>query len=83
MVFGVRYDSSSIVEIANKYNIPVLEDCAESFIGPSFIGNPLTEMTVFSFGPIKTHTAFGGAVAIVRDPSILAEMRVMHSKYPR
>ena len=40
-------------------------------------------MTFFSFGPIKTNTAFGGGVAIVRDPTALAEMRVIHSKYPR
>ena len=83
MVFGVRYDSSAICEMAGKYNIPVLEDTAESFIGPSFTGCPESEMTFFSFGPIKTNTAFGGAVAIVRDPEVLAEMRVMHSKYQR
>jgi dTDP-4-amino-4,6-dideoxygalactose transaminase len=39
-------------------------------------------MTVFSFGPIKTSTAFGGAVTLVRNPEVMSKMREINSSYP-
>ncbi len=37
---------------------------------------------VFSFGPIKYATAFQGAVATVRDGSLLRRMRHLHQSWP-
>jgi perosamine synthetase len=46
------------------------------------MGSPTAEITVFSFGPIKTSTAFGGAVSIVRNEEILQRMREIQATYP-
>ncbi len=38
---------------------------------------------MFSFGPLKTATALGGALLRVKDPALLARMRQIQSAYPR
>ena len=40
---------------------------AESFKGNKFTGNLLADFSLFSFGTIKTTTAFGGAILVVRN----------------
>ena len=39
-LYGMPYNCSRIMEIANKYNIPVIEDAAEGF-GSKFDGKML------------------------------------------
>ena len=82
-VFGVKYDLGPISELAKKHNLIIFEDCAESFTGRSYTGDPNSDVSVFSFGPIKHATAFGGAVMIVNNNSkLVAKMRRIHAAYP-
>ncbi len=45
-------------------------------------GYPDADLTLFSFGPTKTATALGGAVAHVRDPETLERMRRQRAREP-
>jgi perosamine synthetase len=81
-LFGSRMDMGPIIELASKHNLLVVEDCAQAYIGRSYAGHPDSDVSLFSFGPIKTATALGGAVARVRDGALLAEMRRRQRDYP-
>lgn len=61
-LLGHRNDLDSIAEIAKKHSIILIEDCAQAFLADGYQGSPFAEISLFSFGPIKTHTALGGAM---------------------
>ena len=70
------------MDIAQKNNIDVIEDCAESFCGFENLGNPRCDLSLFSFGVIKFYTAFGGAIGKVKDEKLYREMCEQYDKYP-
>jgi len=74
-LYGRRFDMEGVVAIANKYNLDLIEDCAEAFSGLSYIGHPRSDLTFLSFGSIKVCTAFGGGIARVRNANIAENMR--------
>jgi len=82
-LFGGRMDVDELVRFAHERGLEVVEDCAEAYSGPGFTGHPDSDVTLFSFGPIKHATALGGALARVRDPELLARMRALHASWPR
>lgn len=81
-LFGTRVDLGPIVEIARRHGLLVIEDCAQAFCGDGFRGHPDSDVTLFSFGPLKTATAFGGALVRVRDADLLARMREIQAGHP-
>ena len=82
-LFGGRVDLAPLAEVARTRGLLLVEDCAQSFgVGPPG-GDPLADVSLFSFGPIKTSTALGGAVVRVADPALLARMRGLESRRPR
>lgn len=81
-LYGRWVDISPIVDIAKKHGLVVLEDCAQAFCGFDKQGHPDAVASFFSFGAIKTSTAFGGAVSVIRDAAILKKMRETQSNYP-
>ena len=82
MVYGTRYNLGPIAEVAKRHNLPIFEDCAEGFCGIQYSGSPHAAVSMFSFGPIKTCTAFGGSVAVIRDSRLYSAMNALHSQYP-
>jgi dTDP-4-amino-4,6-dideoxygalactose transaminase len=60
----------------------VLEDCAQAFAGWQYLGHPEADVSMFSFGPIKTASALGGAVLRVRDGELLQRMRAVQASLP-
>lgn len=65
-LYGMPYDCSRIMEIANRYNIPVVEDAAEGF-GSKFDGKVLGtygKFGVLSFNGNKMITTSGGGALI-------------------
>ena len=59
-----------------------VEDCAQAFNGSEYLGSNLADLVMYSFGPIKTATALGGAVIKVNGAKLLDRMRAIQSKYP-
>lgn len=81
-LFGTRLDLDPLIEVARRHGLLVIEDCAQAFAGPGFRGHPEAEVSMFSFGPLKTATALGGALLRVQDASLLARMRALQARQP-
>ncbi len=81
-LFGGRFDMGRVAAFAARHRLPLLEDCAQSFLGAGETGSPSALASLFSFGPIKTSTALGGGLVRVRDPGLLLRMRELHGSWP-
>jgi perosamine synthetase len=68
--------------VAKSHGLLAVEDCAQAFNGRDYAGSPAADVVMFSFGPIKTATALGGALLRVTDPALLARMREIQGTYP-
>ena len=68
-LYGMPYDCEKIMEVANRYEIPVVEDAAEGF-GSRFDGKVLGtfgKFGVLSFNGNKMITTSGGGALICED----------------
>lgn len=68
-LYGMPYDCTRIMEVANRYDIPVVEDAAEGF-GSKFNGQTLGtfgKFGVLSFNGNKMITTSGGGALICED----------------
>lgn len=81
-LFGTRLDLDPLCALAKRHNLFVIEDCAQAFDGPTFAGHPEADASLFSFGPLKTSTALGGALLRMSDLELAARMRTLQSSYP-
>lgn len=81
-LYGHPCDMDSVMAIANRYKLPVIEDCAQSH-GATWKGkNTGTFGTIgcFSFFPTKNLGAFGDAGAIVtNDPSLADQIKMLRN----
>ena len=80
-LLGGRIDMEPVIEIARARGLLVVEDLAQGFRGPGDTGSPASDVHLFSFGAIKTATALGGAVCIVRDPALRNRMATVLTGY--
>jgi len=81
-LFGARWSLDPMVRFCNSRGLYLIEDCAQAFCGSAYRGHPGADASLFSFGPIKTATALGGALLRVRDPRLLLDMRDRQAEYP-
>lgn len=65
-LYGQACDMNRVIELANKYNLAIIEDCAQSH-GAKHNGKkvPISETGAFSFYPSKNLGAFGDAGMVV------------------
>jgi len=81
-LFGTHVEMSPIIELAREHDLVVIEDCAQAFIGRGYAGHRESHCSLFSFGPIKTATALGGAVVRVREPALRTRMGELQRRNP-
>ena len=81
-LFGGRVDLGPVAEICRSNGILLVEDCAQAFQGPAGSGDSLADVSMFSFGILKTSTALGGAMLTVRNPELLVRMRSIQLRWP-
>ena len=79
-LFGSRLNLDALLAAAHARGVMVIEDCAQAYDG-TFRGHVASDVRMFSFGPIKTATALGGALLHVADASILGRMRALQARY--
>ncbi len=82
-LYGQASNMNRIVEIANKYHLPIIEDCAQSH-GACFDEKMTGTFGIsgcFSFYPTKNLGAFGDAGAIVTDDKEFADKIRMMRNY--
>lgn len=80
-LLGGEFDIAPYISIATSHGVPVVEDRAQAFTGPGDWGHPHALASFHSFGSIKTSTALGTAVTIVRNAGLLAAMREIQSRW--
>ncbi|WP_270089085.1 DegT/DnrJ/EryC1/StrS family aminotransferase [Sphingobacterium sp. SYP-B4668] len=81
-LFGAIMDTDEVNAIAQKHNIFVFEDCAQAYAGNLYEGSPATDVSMFSFGLIKTNTAVRGAIVKIKDPILYADVLSKNGQYP-
>jgi len=81
-LFGGRMDLTDVARFARERGLLLVEDCAQAFQGPKRMGDPAADVSMYSFGTLKTSTALGGAILRVRDPEVLGRMRGIQASYP-
>ena len=81
-LLGGRFDVAPFVVFARQHRLILLEDCAQAFEGDRYRGYDEADVSMFSFGPIKTATALGGGLFRVRDESLLKLIGELQSEYP-
>jgi len=82
-LFGSRMPLDNLIDVAHQHGLLVIEDCAQAYDASSYHGHAESDVSMFSFGPIKMQTALGAALLRVRDRSLLAQLRRRHALYPR
>jgi perosamine synthetase len=82
-LFGSRIDMAPYAEFARLHNLLLLEDCAQAFTGDDYRGHAQSDVTMFSFGTIKTATAMGGALLRFKDKTMADKIRNREAAYPR
>lgn len=84
-LYGHACDMDAILEIANKHELKVIEDCAQAH-GAEYKGNrvgSLGDIGTFSFYPGKNLGAYGDGGAIVTNSPLLAEKARMIANHGR
>src|SRR5205085_906903 len=81
-LYGDFVAMEPIIALARKHNVMLIEDCAENYDGV-YPGHPDADISLFSFGPLKTVTSLAGGVLRARDAELFARMQANHEHWPR
>jgi perosamine synthetase len=82
-LFGGRIDLAAFAALARSHGLLLWEDCAQAFTEPRDSGDPRADVSMYSFGALKTCTALGGALVKVKDVALLTRMRALQARWPR
>lgn len=80
-LFGGHVDLAPFAGLRSG-RILLVEDCAQAWT-PEFRGSQDADVSLFSFGPIKTITALGGGIAVLRDNELARRLEAHLAGYPR
>jgi perosamine synthetase len=81
-VFGLPCDMHAIREIANTYNLSIIEDACEA-LGATYLGRPVGtfgEAGVFAFYPNKQMTTGEGGMIVTNNPHLADACRSMRNQ---
>jgi perosamine synthetase len=80
-LFGARADLSRLTAIARAHDLLLVEDCAQCYDATDR-GAGGADVSMFSFGLIKTATCVGGAVLLVTDGALRSRMVDRQREFP-
>ena len=80
-LYGNFVPLEPIVAIARKHGLMLIEDCAENYDGV-YTGHPQADVSLFSFGPLKTATSLAGGVLRAKDAELFARLQANHDQWP-
>ncbi len=63
-LFGSIVDLKELSVLCKKNDIILIEDCAQAFKGKEYQGSVHADLSLFSFGTIKSSAALGGAIVL-------------------
>ncbi|GAA0688757.1 dTDP-4-amino-4,6-dideoxygalactose transaminase [Marinobacterium maritimum] len=80
---GVACDMETVMDLATKYNLPVVEDAAQGMMS-TYKGRPLGgigHIGTFSFHETKNYTSAGeGGLLIINDDSLIERSEIIRQK---
>lgn len=82
-IFGARSPLAPLAKVTRRHGLLLIEDCAQALADPADRGDPDADVSLFSFGPIKTNTALGGGIARIRNRTLLERTRAVTEEWPR
>ena len=84
-LFGSRMEMGPVYEALDKRSdVLIIEDCAQAYNGINgYTKQSKTDISMFSFGSIKSITALGGAIGFTMDKELKKEINNKISKYPK
>ena len=84
-LFGSRMEMGPVYKALDKRSdVLIVEDCAQAYNGISeYTKQSKTDISMFSFGSIKSITALGGAIGFTIDKELKKEINNNFSKYPK
>lgn len=82
-LFGGRGDLAPVAAFAAAYGLLLVEDAAQAFTGPESLAPDTADVSLYSFGVIKTATAAGGALVVVRDHGLLERLQRAQQTWPQ
>jgi perosamine synthetase len=80
-IYGLPVDMKSVLELAIKYNLKIIEDAAEAH-GQTYSGKPcgsFGDVSVFSFYPNKHITTGEGGMVVANDEVLADKFRSMRN----
>lgn len=80
-LFGGRSDLTTLAGFCREHGLLLVEDAAQAWRGPATLRSA-ADVTLVSFGLIKTAAAVGGALVRVADPALLERMCRAHTTWP-
>jgi dTDP-4-amino-4,6-dideoxygalactose transaminase len=83
-LYGLPCDMDSIRTVAERHRLAIIEDCAHA-LGATYRGQPvgtLGDAALFSFQTLKPLNAFGGGMAMVKDPTLARRVRAQVDLLP-
>lgn len=80
-LFGSRGSVEAIAALCAAPDRLIVEDCAQAFDGTLRL-SPGADVALYSFGPIKTATALGGAVGLFRDQALAESVQRRMADWP-
>lgn len=81
-LFGGTAKLDEVCAIAKSADLMVVEDCAQSFTRVGDHGHASADVTLFSFGPIKSATALGGATIVLESDALRVRMKAILNDDP-
>ncbi len=81
-LFGGLCDLDPVAALARSHRLLLVEDCAQAWVGNHQPGDPRADVSMFSFGPIKTNTSLSGAVLEVRQRGLLEVIKRLQAAWP-
>ena len=84
-LFGSRMDMTPIYDsLYERPDILIVEDCAQAFDGiGKYTKQSRTDISMFSFGSIKSVTTLGCAIGFAKEPNFQRQIKDSLAKYDR
>lgn len=80
-LFGAIANLDEVVLFAKKHQLIIIEDCAQAF-NYHYKGHPATDVSLFSFGLIKTNTCLTGAMICFNNQLIYENVKLLNQQLP-
>jgi dTDP-4-amino-4,6-dideoxygalactose transaminase len=80
-LYGNFVPLEPILAMARRHGLMLIEDAAEIYDGV-YTGHADADVSLFSFGPLKTATALAGGVLRTQDSELFARLKANHERWP-